>query len=150
MKSKKWILWKSKQIHHKSIFMLHCNKIDIDLAIHRMTGGFTEVISKGARWAWTQPSTSSLDLHVIFCIWKILLILIKNYQFNLIQNYRTIWYNLQTLNADYDQCFYTSFHYQELYSNGTHDLLSRQKMSKFSTFSRKYSIPISIFRWIMT
>ena len=30
-----------------------------------------------------------------------------------------------------------------LYSNGTHDLLSRQEMSKFSTFSRKYSILMS-------
>ena len=32
-----------------------------------------------------------------------------------------------------------------LYSDGTHYLLSQQKMSKFNTFSIKYSIPTSIF-----
>ena len=33
----------------------------------------------------------------------------------------------------------------KLYSNGTLDLLSPQKMSKFNTLSRKYSIPIYMF-----
>ena len=36
-------------------------------------------------------------------------------------------------------------YYHGLYSDGTHDLLYRQKMSKFGTFSRKYSISMSMF-----
>ena len=35
-----------------------------------------------------------------------------------------------------------SYILQGLYSNGTHDLLSLQKILKFSAFSRKYSIPM--------
>ena len=34
--------------------------------------------------------------------------------------------------------------------NGPHDLLSWQKQLILSTFSGKYSVPISMFRWIMT
>ena len=39
--------------------------------------------------------------------------------------------------------------YHRLHSNWTHDLLSRQKMSNFSIFWRIYSIPISVFWWVM-
>ena len=35
------------------------------------------------------------------------------------------------------------------YSNGTHDLLSGQKISKYLYFSRKYSIAMSMFWWVM-
>ena len=55
----------------KSIFMLRCNKVDIDLGIHRMAGGFTGVISTGDIVQPEEPelshTSSSLDTHS-YCV----------------------------------------------------------------------------------
>ena len=55
----------------KSIFMLYCNKIDIDLGLHRMAGGFTGVISMRYRVQPEEPelshTSSSLDTNS-YCV----------------------------------------------------------------------------------
>ena len=40
--------------------------------------------------------------------------------------------------------------YHVVFSNGTNDLLSQQKKSKLSTFSRKYAVPKFMLQRIMT
>ena len=55
----------------KSIFMLRCNKIDIDFAIHRMARGFTGVISMRDIVQPEEPelshTSSSLDTQQLLC-----------------------------------------------------------------------------------